>query len=191
MKTIYLIRHSKPNKKKFIGEDISLSQEGFMKAKEFSNKLKNKITCYSSTLLRAKQTAEILSNNVITDERLIERIVGNEKFSKEDWEKQYIDIYYKKENGESFFEVGNRIEEVIIEILNNMNDNEEVYVVSHAAAICSYLIKYCDVLVTNVDLKEREIRFNNKIIMSGKFYTPSAFKISYMENKIIDIKYLY
>ena len=185
MKVVYLIRHSKPNnKEKCI--DISLSDEGVELAKQLKNKLPKIEKIYSSNLKRAVQTAKILSENVVEDKRLNERIVGTEFMTKEDWEKQYKDVNYKLTNGESFLEVSNRMSSFINEKLE-----KEIYVVSHAAAICAYLIQFCKIEVVDSENKLRKIEFNSKVILNGKINTPSIFKITYDDfNKIIDVEYI-
>ena len=105
MKKIYLFRHSNPDKTSTLqNEYIPLSQEGKDLAKQLVDKLPvtSPIKVFSSPFIRAKQTADTFSFDVITDARLIERKVGNKNtFTKDLWAKQYTDIDAKNDSGES------------------------------------------------------------------------------------------
>ena len=193
MKTIVFVRHSLPDKSIKVNEKIPLSLEGIDKAKEFfQHPIFNKIhTIYCSTYLRAYQTAQVLSNQMISDERLIERLIGDSKTAdKKQWKMQYEDHDYKNYNGESLNEVKKRMSLCIQDILEKMNEDEIDVVVSHATSICSYLLNVCDIKVTNEKDKIRKITFNNKTILEGKIEKPSAFIIQYKNNEIIDITYI-
>ena len=174
-------------------KDIPLSNEGIQKAKEFLiydifQKI-NKV--YSSTYLRAYQTATVFSKNIIQDERLIERLIGDSKTAnKSQWKKQYDDHNYKNNQGESLNEVKQRMTNCINEILLSMKEQEKVLIVSHATSICSYLLNVCDIKVTNEKDRIRKIIFNNKIILEDKIQKPSCFILKYMNNQIIDIQYM-
>lgn len=89
MKKIYLFRHSNPDKTSTLqNEYIPLSQEGKDLAKQLVDKLPvtSPIKVFSSPFIRAKQTADTFSFDVITDARLIERKVGNKNtFTKDLW----------------------------------------------------------------------------------------------------------
>lgn len=193
MKTIYLFRHSKPDKNSNLkNEFIPLSNEGIKLIKDLFDKLSIKVPAkvYSSPYVRALKTAEAISSNVITDIRLIERKIGNrDLFTENLWAKQYVDNNAKDVNGESFKIVANRMTEVINEILAKMSDKESVIIVSHAAAICAYLQQYCDIKVTNVKTKCRKIVFNNKIILDGKINPPSCFILTF-EKELLSISYI-
>ena len=149
MKTIILVRHSIPQKLHIENKDIPLSKEGIEKAKELLS-FNHVDYLYSSTYLRAYQTAQVLSHKIIKDERLIERLIGDEETAdKKQWKMQYDNHDYKNKNGESLNEVKQRMSACIQDILTNMNDHETSIVVSHATSICSYLLNVCDIQVTN------------------------------------------
>lgn len=183
MKKIYLFRHSNPDKNSTLqNEYIPLSQEGKDLVKQLADKIhvNSPVRVFSSPFVRAKQTADTFSFDVITDERLIERKVGNPNtFTKDMWAKQYIDIDEKNDNGESFRMVQRRMREFMNDLLMKMEDGESAIVVSHAAAICAYLQQYCEIQVIDVDTKRRRIVFNNKTVLDGTIKTPSCFVLTF------------
>ena len=183
MKKIYLFRHSNPDKTSTLqNEYIPLSQEGKDLAKQLVDKLPvtSPIKVFSSPFIRAKQSADTCSFDVITDARLIERKVGNKNtFTKDLWAKQYTDIDAKNDSGESFRMVQWRMSEFMNDLLMKMDDGESAIVVSHAAAICAYLQQYCEIQVTDVDTKRRRIVFHNKTVLDGTIKTPSCFVLTF------------
>lgn len=183
MKTIYLFRHSAPDKNSMLPNAyIPLSQEGKDLAKQFADKLPvaAPVKVFSSPFIRAKQTADIFSFDVITDARLVERKVGNKNtFTKDLWAKQYTDIDAKNDNGDSFRMVQWRMSEFMNDLLTKMDDGESAIVVSHAAAICAYLQQYCEIQVTDVETKRRRITFHNETILDGTIKTPSCFVLAF------------
>lgn len=196
MKTIYLFRHSMPEKNcEYENGMIPLSEEGKILAAKLRKKLNLDELCigkaYSSPYYRALQTANILADNTICDTRLRERKIGKkESFSIETWKKQYEDLNYKNNQGESLHETGERINSVIDEILKEMQENDTVLVVSHAAAICSYLFRFCQIDVIDVLKKTRRIVFKGKCILEGAIATPSVFILKYERDEIFDISYV-
>lgn len=81
---LYVIRHGQTEwnvlKKMQGSSDIPLNEKGIAQAKQAKEKLNDVVfdLAFSSPLMRAKQTAEIVSPylNVITDRRLAERAYG-------------------------------------------------------------------------------------------------------------------
>lgn len=193
MKKIYLFRHSNPDKNSTLqNEYIPLSQDGKDLAKQLVDKLHvaSPVKVFSSPFIRAKQTADVFSFDVITDERLIERKVGNPNtFTKDLWAKQYTDIDAKNYNGESFRMVQQRMSEFMNDLLSKMDDGEFAIVVSHAAAICAYLQQYCEIRVTDVDTKRRSIVFRNKTVLDGTIKTPSCFVLAF-DKDLTSISYI-
>lgn len=185
MKTVYLMRHSIPEKDQSIeNENIPLSLEGKILAKNIFDKLSISSNCkiYSSPYLRAKQTAEAFSSNIIIDDRLIERKIGDKStFTKEIWTKQYSDLDAANKNGESFRMVRERMNKFMNTLIENMGDGETVIVVSHAAAICAYLQQFCEIKVTDIDTKARHIIFHDKTVLDVKVNTPSCFILHFDE----------
>ena len=193
MKTVLLFRHSVPDKKsKLENELIPLSSEGESLAKDLFDRLhiSSDIRVFSSPYLRAKQTAKILSANIIEDERLIERKIGNkESFTKDLWVKQYEDLDAANKSGESFRIVRERLTEFMDEVIENIDEGETVIVVSHAAAICAYLQQYCKITVTDSENKYRRIIFKNKIVLDGRINCPSCFILDF-DDEIKSVCYI-
>ena len=129
---IVFVRHGRiciSKQRRYIGrEDVRLLPEGFDDIK----KLKNYIECisfgtvYSSPLLRAKQSAAILSDKYITDERLMKANFGifegktyEEICSKfpvecEKWANDYVN--YNIPEGESLSVLFDRVENFLDDI---------------------------------------------------------------------------
>lgn len=137
-----LIRHAESiyNEKRLLqGQvDCSLSENGLNETKE---KAKNFLTdfdiCFCSPLKRTKQTAEILVPylNVIYDERIIERGLGDWENTPNTDEKQFL-MQNKTvpPNGETFEDFDSRILEFLEMIKNNYND-KKILIVTHGGVI--------------------------------------------------------
>ena len=187
------MRHSQPQKNRNLpNEDIPLSQSGVRLARELfaTPVFSNIVYAYSSPYRRALDTAAILGLPVKTDTRLIERQLGdkttlNELF----WAKQYTDPDYKNRDGESLREVGARMNSFMECLLSRMTDGETSVVVSHAAAICAYLMGFCTITVLDAAQKTRKITFRDHIVLSGQIKTPSAFILEFSGNRYIKISY--
>ena len=192
MKTIYLFRHSKPVKQgQFSNSDIPLSAEGKEKILNLATEMQLgcNLKIYTSPYRRAFETAELIACNPMCDDRLIERGMGErDTFTKEIWQGQYVDATLRNIGGESFSEVRARVSSVICEILCDMHDGESVIVVSHAAAICAYLQQFCEIIVTDADSKQRQIKFHDRVIIEGSIQSPSCFKLDF-EQKLIGVTY--
>lgn len=61
--------------------------------------------------------------------------------------------------------------------------------VSHAAAICAYLTKYCTISVVNASEKTRCIQFGNETILYGQIDTPCAFVLKFEQDYLVEITY--
>ena len=139
---------------------------------------------------RADETAEIMFGAHRGDKRLRERECG-EVFEKSDWIKQYEDIMYKTNGGESFREVGERVSLSIADVLFELDEGESAAVVTHAAAICAYLISIgADIAVTDAEEKNRRITFGGEQVHDGSIKTPSAFIISFDDGKAAKVAYI-
>lgn len=189
MKTILLMRHSIPKKMDVSTDLIPLSNEGMQLALSKKEKLKHfQIKkCFSSPYLRAKETALLLFDEIEVVDDLHERTVGE---AKEDfWYKQYNDYNFKNDGGESLNEVKVRMNKAIEYILSCIDDNEIALVVSHATAICSYLLNNCDLKVIDPIQKTREISLNEKIIVNGKI-NPTDYFIIHYDDKMVSIEFV-
>lgn len=150
MKTIYLFRHAEPLRLADIHqEEWPLSPKGHDMAEALKT-LNGAARVYASPLLRAVQTAQHAGLPLTVDPRLQERKTGNATPDMGDcWLRQYEDGTFKCPDGESFDEVGQRMQACLEEILAALGDGQAAIVVSHAAAICAYLKRFCTIRVTD------------------------------------------
>lgn len=141
---ITLIRHAESiyNEKKLLqGQvDCELSQKGLDETMARSKSFpKNFDICFCSGLKRTRQTAKILVPylNIIYDERIIERGLGDWENTPNTDEKQFM-MHNKvvPPNGETFEDFDKRISEFLQMIKNNYN-NERILVVTHGGVIYS------------------------------------------------------
>lgn len=139
---ITLIRHAEStyNEKKLLqGQiDCELSTKGLRDTKENSKNFPTDFNvCYCSPLKRTKQTAEILVPylNVIYDERLIERGLGDWENMPNTDERQFL-LKNKTvpPNGETFEALDNRISE-FLEMIKSKYNNEKILIVTHGGII--------------------------------------------------------
>ena len=194
MKTVILIRHSEPIRDRTIPtEALPLSEQGHIKAQElFSLDIFRSVEAvYTSPYRRAYSTAEKLNKRLIVDGRLRERELGNpETLNAEFWNRQYEDHNYKNVNGESLNDTKERITSAISEIISMIQNGDAVAVVSHAAAICAYLLNWCSIEVIDEQKKLRKITHNRSVVMNGKIATPSAFILEFENEQLCEIKYV-
>ena len=202
MTTVYLIRHSLQLREKgimnveesdqLINEKIILSVEGEEKAKEISeiDELQNVDVIWSSSYVRAKQTAKYIAEknklDINIDSRLNERKLGdlndlkglgkNKQHSFV--EEQLLDDNLKNSLGESLIDVQKRMDSVISKIVLD-NKNKRIVIVSHGAALKFYLRKFCKL---NKDIK---LEFNNGVL---DFPSPCIIKLIINDDKVIYIK---
>lgn len=205
MTTIYLIRHSVKFERKdydlfnakddnnLRDEKTMLSVEGEKRAEILSKHsvFDNVEVIYASNMVRSMQTAKYLSTRlnlkINIDERLNERRIGKNSGMYNDWyQRQYKNIDFKTEGGESQREVATRMNDAINEILKN-NKNKIIAVFSHGYAITYYLLKYCKLEDVN-EKRVLKFSFNNKIVFNKIINAPEVFKLTFDDNKLIDIK---
>lgn len=193
MKTILLIRHSEPIKDRTMPTDkLPLSEQGHTKAKElFSCDIFRSVKAvYTSPYQRAYSTAEKLSEHLIVDKRLRERELGKlETLNAEFWYRQYVDHNYKNVDGESLNDTKERMTAAINEIISATQDGNTVALISHAAAICAYLLNWCSIEVIDEQKKLRKITHNGTVIVNGKIDTPSVFALEFECEQLCGIKY--
>ncbi len=206
MTIIYLIRHSvkyprkgydsfnSPDDKDKIDEKTILSVVGEKRAEKLCEKsvFDNVDVIYASNMVRSIQTAKYLANrlnkNINIDYRLNERRYGKQNSDDyEDWyERQYLYKDFKTEGGESQEDVRVRMNETLSEILKKHKD-KEVAVFSHGYAITFLLLKWCKLLEVT---RERKLKyeFNNKIIFDKIINAPELFKLTFDNDKLLDIE---
>jgi len=147
---VYLVRHCKPNLPSdssiCIGvTDIPLNEEGFEQAEKLKRYFsdKNIKAIYSSPLIRAKETAEIIANNKIKVEirnDFSELNMGKwDGMTFEEIKQKYPDEYIERgndfenyivEGGESMSMCRDRALAQLWNIINNSTDN--IIIVAHA-----------------------------------------------------------
>lgn len=179
MKIILLLRHSEPQRGTGLpNAQIPLSSNGEYRAKQLFRAEEFASVRYvcSSPYRRAWNTAKCLGLPVTQDERLKERVLGEEAALDDAfWEKQYLDHDYKTSGGESLNETRARMTAFMQELLGKMRNDEKAVVVSHAAAICAYLMNFCDIEVVDAQKKIRKIMFGESVVLNGKFEMPGGF----------------
>ena len=200
---IYLIRHSSP----FIEIDnysdynntnwhdynrnMILSVLGEQKANALTkiDELTNIKEIYSSDSFRAISTAKYLSElndtKIKLDERINEREFGVDYLNQlpDDFtKKSFDDKNFKVFNGESLNEMDKRFNDFIEELLNSGVDKS--IIVIHGIMLLSFFQNHCDF---DFDGKIVTVKFNGKMIVEEKPKSPGVYKITYEDNKVIDI----
>lgn len=206
MTIVYISRHSQPFRKllgeyqvneieQIRNEKNPLSVDGEKYAEEMSNYfgLLNVEVLYSSHYVRAMATAKYIAekNNIVlnVDERLGERRFGindMKELPSNFFEEQFRNWDYKLPNGESANEVSKRMNEVLIEILND-NKDKKIAIISHGTAISTMLKKWCEIRL-NEENKLIEIYFNNKLVFDGNWKCPELFKLEFDGNNLVHIE---
>lgn len=188
MKKILLMRHSIPERLELPTEQLPLSEEGKALAKSKAELLMSIDKCYTSPYKRALETAQILSKAPITIVNdLHERLVGD---AREDfWLRQYLDHSYHNPRGESLNMVKVRMKGAIDVILREMEEEDTALVVSHATAICSYLLNFCSIQVADAKSKSRIITFGEQEILNGKIKPLDYFELKYAEDVVYSIRF--
>lgn len=194
MKTVILTRHSEPIKDRTMPtEELPLSEQGHIKAQAlFSLDIFRSVEAvYTSPYRRAYSTAEKLNKRLIVDDRLRERELGRpETLNAEFWSRQYEDHSYKNVDGESLNDTKERMTSAINEIISTIQDGNTAAIISHAAAICAYLLNWCSIKVVDEQKKLRQITHKGDVVMNGKIATPSAFILEFENEQLCRIKYI-
>ncbi len=155
--TIHLIRHGETDwnrEKRYQGQkDIPLNNVGRLQAKKLVKRLQNENmqidAIYSSNLIRAKETADIiaeyLNKPVHLQEKVKERYFGRlEGLKLEDFKAEFPHINMNNVDQYDFFHVEpfnvfkQRMVEGVIEVAKK-HINETIVIVSHGAAINTFL----------------------------------------------------
>lgn len=202
MTIVYLIRHSEGFAKlqgtinssdslQLLNEKNPLSVDGEHLAEHISSlqELSNLDVVWSSSYVRAVSTAKYLAvkNNLLVniDERLNERVHGINLWGElpKDYEiKQLEDETYKIGTGENQLEVRKRMEEALLDIINN-NKGKRIAIISHGTAISFLLKKWCEVQYG------KPYSFNGKEFFDGNWHYCETFKLTFDDNNnLIDIE---
>ena len=70
----------------------------------------------------------------------------------------------------------------IHELLDSLPEGQNALVVSHAAAICRYLQRFCAVEVTDAAQRLRRITFQGEVLLDGHFWEADGF-VLHIENR--------
>lgn len=200
MTTIYLMRHSIALKNinndnnneslQLQNEKMPLSIEGEELASNISKKkeLQNIDVVISSNYVRAIATAKYISNaNKVN--LIVNSSFGERKFGINSWDelpsdfglRQNSDENYKLGDGESQKEVRERVYKALMDLIDKYKD-KRIVIVCHASAILWTLKEWC-----NVDLKNKRILFNDKIILYDNIFNCTTFKLEFNDKKLVNI----
>lgn len=179
---LFFMRHGQSTynmENKFTGWlDPPLSELGKKQSKEIAKELSqyNIDIVYSSTLLRAKQTAEIIINNhpnipknIILDPLLNERNYGKwagknkNKVKSEVGEEKFLEVRrgweIPPEDGESLQDTAHRVNNWIEKLKTEHTNNENILIVSHGNTIRAISV------LLNINTKEN---IHNFELQTGK-----------------------
>ena len=82
-----------------------------------------------------------------------------------------------------------RIKGAVDGVLREMGDGDTSLVVSHATAICSYLLNFCKIQVTDAESKSRIITFGDQEVLRGKIKPLDYFEIAYKDDVVFLIRF--
>ena len=172
-------------------EKMPLSIEGEELASNISkeSELQNIDVVISSNYVRAMSTAKYISNanNV---NLIVNSAFGERKFGINSWDELPIDFglrqnndeNYKVGDGESQKEVRERVYKALIDVIDKYKD-KRIVIVSHGSAILWLLKQWCD-----VDLKNKFITFNGKVILEDNVYNCTTFKLEFDDKMLVNIE---
>lgn len=149
---IYLIRHTQTASQKGLcyGQtDVELADSFFDDAREILKKLPANLLVFSSPLLRCTRLGQLISTDVILDNRLLEINFGdweNLLFSEieteklQQWTENFVSLAPPK--GESFSQLYSRVESFWSDLFKFKD--EKIVIVTHAGVIRAILAKVLD-----------------------------------------------
>ena len=201
MTTIYLMRHSIALKNinndynneslQLQNEKMPLSIEGEELASNISKEeeLQSIDVVISSNYVRAMSTAKYISN-VNNVNLIVNSAFGERRFGINSWDelptdfglRQNNDENYKVGDGESQKEVRERVYRALIDDIDEYKD-KRVVIVSHGSAILWLLKQWCD-----IDLKNKCIIFNDKLILYDNIFNCTTFKLEFDDKKLVNIE---
>ncbi len=185
-KIIYLVRHSENIRDNFISNhELPLSKNGIEKAKKLKEVIGYFDEVWSSTYKRTMETVSVISTDINISASFDERKLGTVTDIKY-WEKQLKDLNVKVVDGESGFEVQERMYNKLIELLKS--NKEKIVIVSHGAAIIFLLLKWCKLEDASYIDKRRHLKFNNKDIINDNLSMPDCFKLEFEDLECINIQ---
>ncbi len=174
--TYYVMRHgeSESNVSGLIdkggNESNHLTDKGIAQAEKQKEAIKdlNIDVIFSSSVLRAKETTEIIKDNIeiIFDDRLNENNAGiydgkNVEVLEKEVGKKYLELAYKVKGGESHQEIMNRVISVILDCEKKYT-NKNILFVTHGSP--------ARMMIVGAELLTEEVILNNEEIKSGNLY---------------------
>lgn len=184
MKTVYLIRHVEQDRS-YIG-DRPITENGKKDALRLSKILEiDKV--YSSPLKRAIQTAEIIDDEYIIEDRLREREFGEGLAC--NWENFYKDENFANPGGETRLEVEKRMYSALVHILET-EEEDNIALISHGAAISFLLLKWCKLEGFDMAEKKRTFSYKGEIIFDGSMTTPDIFMLKFNALNLVSLEWV-
>ena len=172
-------------------EKMPLSIEGEELASNISKEeeLQSIDVVISSNYVRTMATAKYISNanNV---NLIVNSAFGERKFGVNSWDelpsgfelRQNDDVNYKIGDGESQKEVRERVYKALMKVIDEYKD-KRIVIVSHGSAILWLLKQWCD-----VNLKNKCITFNDKLIIYDNIFNCTTFKLEFDDKRLVDIE---
>jgi broad specificity phosphatase PhoE len=165
------------------GEEILTD---IMKNKELTNIDAIYSSPYFCSLDTSKYIASVKNLDVIVDNRLKERTIGELGCNEYRYLKgmQEHDFNFKLTNGEAINEVMDRMLSFLKELL--ITDYQNILVVSHNISILSLVLKWCK---NDYSLDDRLILdYKEHIIFDGTFNKYDLIKLEFDNNKLINLE---
>lgn len=184
--------HPKETTFKEAREQTVLSAKGEEKAISLTNlKILDGIeVVYTSKYFGALNTGKYIAEDkridLVVDERLNERIVGELGSNEFRYLKgmQEHDFNYKLENGESIYDVQKRMEDFLLDAL--ITPEKNILIVTHNIALMSLLAKYCN---KGYNLYDRLILdYHDEVVFDGTFHEMDLIEFVYDEDKCVGFR---
>lgn len=141
---------------------------------------------YFGAMNTGKYFAEEKRIDLIVDERLNERVVGNLGSNEFRYLKgmQEHDFTFKLEHGESILDVQKRMEDFLLDALIGPENN--IMIVTHNIALLSLLAKYCN---KGYNLYDRLILdYHDEVMFDGTFHGMDLIEFVYDEDKCVGFR---
>ncbi len=168
---------------------LSTKGEEVAKNLQFQKELEHIEAIYSSPYISAVNTSKYIAEakklDIILDNRLKERTVGQLGCNEYRYLKgmQEHDFTFKLEQGESLTEVKERMVSFVKEIL--MSDDNEILVVTHATALTSLFLCWCE---KGYSLEDHLIlSYHDEILFDGSFNDINLFKVEFNDQNVKNI----
>lgn len=203
MREVFLIRHSEALKNvnndlnndilQLVNEKNPLSIAGEERAKKLSeiDELDNIDVVISSNYVRTMATAKYIASRNNVSLNVIDGF-GERRFGINSWaelpdgfeKRQFNEIDFKIENGESRREVADRMYNNLIYVLNNYYQ-DRIVIVSHATSITFLLMKIGE-------MKEGNLVYKDRVVIPKDFswQAPDGFKLTFDGKELVDISHI-